>query len=426
MNVSRICIGPGEVAGYFSGLKEGLDELNVPSEHFVLMPNKFGYQESSYFLKNTYLYVAQLRNAKFSLFRWIGYFLEAFLRLCVFLYAIFRCDVFVFPGSGSFFKFNDLFILKLLKKKIIVVYLGSDARPAYLSGKHLDDLGKPFDPVQVEKEIAKQARWIRTVEKYADVIVNHTATGQLFTRNFVRLHALGMPVKNPHEKSPSNKSANVFRIVHAPSRPLAKGSMVFKKAIEDLRTEGYEIDLIELVNVPNRVVLDELSNCDLVLDELYSDVPMAMLATEAAAYAKPVIVAGYYAEQYTIDNPSCVVPPTLYVLPTEVKEAIRKLIDDEGYRLSLGKRACEFVSKYWNTRVVAENYMRLLEDTEAVKSWECNPMSLTYYWGWGLSQDNWRHQIGEFVSKCGSESLLLGHNELLKQRVLSEVKSVTI
>jgi len=426
VNVSRVCIGPGEVAGYFAGLKAGLDELNVPCEHFVLMPNKFGYQESDYFLKSTYLQLAQLRGARFSLIRSIGYFLEAFLRLCVFLYAIFRCDVFVFPGSGSFFKFNDLFILKLLKKKIIVVYLGSDARPAYLSGKHLDDLGKPFDHLKAEREVSTQSRRICKVEKYADVIVNHTATGQFFTRNFIRLHMLGMPVNKPHDKPKSREATRAVRIVHAPSRPLAKGSMIFKNAVEELRAEGYEIDLIELVNVPNSVVLKELSNCDFVLDELYSDVPMAMLATEAAIYAKPVIVGGYYAEQYKIDNPACEVPPTLYVLPSEVKEAIRKLIDDESYRLDIGRRAFDFVSKHWSTRTVAENYMRLLEGGDAVRAWECNPLSLSYYWGWGLSQDNWRHQVGSYVAKCGSKALQLEHNVHLKQRVLSEVRNSPI
>lgn len=422
MSAPRICIGPGEVAGYFSGLKAGLDELKVPCEHFVLMPNKFGYQESGYFLKSTYLQFAKLRNAKFLFIKYLGYFLEALLRLCVFLYAIIRCDVFVFPGSGSFFKFNDLFILKLLKKRIIVVYLGTDARPSYLSGKHLDDFGKPFDSTEAKRETLKQVRAISKVEKYADVIINHTATAQFFSRNFIRLHALGMPVKNHNVKLKDPEPSKVIRIVHAPSRPIAKGSMFFKQAIEELRAEGYAIDLIELVGVPNSVVLKELSNCDLVLDELYSDVPMAMLATEAAIFAKPVIVGGYYAEQYKVDNPSSEFPPALYVLPSEIKESIRKLIDDESFRLALGKQAYDFVGQCWNVRTIAKNYMHLIKYDDIPINWWVAPANLPYYWGWGLSQDNWRQQVSSYVLECGSDALQLNHNPQLKQKILNEIQ----
>jgi glycosyltransferase involved in cell wall biosynthesis len=422
----RICIGPGEVAGYFSGLKAGFDALKVQSEHFVLMPNKFAYEESSYFLKNAYSQIAKLRHAKFLYAQYLGYILEALLRLCIFSYAIVRYDAFIFPGSGSFFKFNELFFLKLLRKKIIVVYLGSDARPAYFSGKHLDDSGKPFNAKLANSETLIQAKWIKKVEKYADVIVNHTATAQFFSRNFIRLHAIGMPVKN-HTPENSNAEASITtRIVHAPSRPVAKGSMLFKQAIEELRAEGYSIELIELIGVSNSIVLKELSSCDFVIDELYSDVPMAMLATEAAALSKPVIVGGYYAEQYKIDNPSSELPPTLYVLPNEIKEAIRKLIDDENFRHDLGRRAFEFVTLHWSVSAVAKNYLRLIQNESISDNWKCNPANLHYFWGWGLSKDNWRVQTSEYISHCGAESLKLDHNPQLKQKILDEVKNFTI
>lgn len=423
MSKLRICIGPGEVAGYFSGLKAGFDELKVESKHFVLMSNKFAYEESNYPLKKVYLRLAKLRSAKFELIKRIGFISEAILRLVILFYAILRYDIFIFPGFGSFFKFNELFLLKFLGKKIIVVYLGSDARPPYLSGKHLDDSGRPFDAKLAKNETLIQAKWIKKVEKYADVIVNHTATAQLFSRNFIRLHAIGMPVKN-HQTNKINSEASITtRIVHAPSRPVAKGSILFKQAIEELRAEGYSIKLIELIGVSNHTVLKELSSCDFVIDELYSDVPMAMLATEAAAFSKPIIVGGYYADQYRIDNPSTKSPPALYVKPSEIKDAIRKLIDDEQYRLDLGKRAYDFVTNDWNVSAVAKNYLRLIQNEPILDNWKCNPASLSYIWGWGLSKDNWRAQMNAYISHCGAESLKLDHNPQLKQKILDEVKT---
>lgn len=424
MIIKRISIGPGEIGGYFSNLKAGFDEINIPSEHFVLMPNKFGYQESNYFLKNAYLLVAKLRNIKVAPIIYFGFFLEAIIRLFVFIYTLIRCDVFIIPGFGSFFKFYELPLIKFLKKKIIVVYVGSDARPAYFSGKNLDDFRQPQDRDLLKKEVLRQIAFISKVEKYADLIVNHTATAQFFERDFIRLQALGTPVRHdPKMVKSKSEHLGITRILHAPSRPHAKGSEIFKKIISELCDEGYKINLIELKDVPNSIVLNEIANCDFVLDELYSDAPLAMLGTEAAAFSKPVIVGGYYADQYRIDNPSSQSPPALYVKPSEIKDAIRKLIDDEQYRLDLGKRAYDFVTNDWNVSAVAKNYLRLIQNEPIPDNWKCNPASLSYIWGWGLSKDNWLAQMNAYISHCGAESLKLDHNPQLKQKILDEVKT---
>ena len=92
MAIKRISIGPGEVAGYFSRLKAGFDELGVPCEHFVLSANKFSYQESNYFLKTTCQRVVQLRENKNGVIRFVGRILSLCVRVAVFFYALLRRD----------------------------------------------------------------------------------------------------------------------------------------------------------------------------------------------------------------------------------------------------------------------------------------------------------------------------------------------
>lgn len=422
MAISRISIGPGEVAGYFSRLKAGFDELGVPCEHIVLSANKFSYQESDYFLKEVFLHVAPLRKSKSSLIRRFGWALEICVRLAVLLYSLVRFDVFIFAGFGSFFRFYELPLLKLFGKKIIVVYFGSDARPPLFSGRHLDDVDGFVDSVSAHVETARLVKQIQKVEQYADVIINHTATAQFFSRSFVRFVATGMPIESSNASPPDTAGeSKTIRILHAPSRPLAKGSLVFRQILDELRTEGHSIDFVELIGVPNNVVLQELQNCHFVVDELYSDVPLAMLATEAAQFGKPVVVGGYYADQFKIDNPDPELPPSLYVDPVDIKQAIRKMINDPEFRLTLGKQAQDFIQNNWGTRKVAENYLRLI-DGDIPKHWVCSPMALHYYWGWGLSKENWRKQVVEYVSRLGSDALMLNHNPKLKQRVLDEIQ----
>lgn len=418
----RISIGPGEVAGYFSRLKAGFDELGVPCEHFALSASKFSYHESDYFLKRPFLFALGMRNSNRKLLHWSGRLLSLSIRMIVFVYALVRCDVFIFNGFCSFLWFRELPLLKILGKKVLVVYLGSDSRPPIFSGRHLDDEGGYVDPTSASEEAARLLRRIRKVEQYADIIVNHTATAQFFSRLFIRFMAIGMPIESgTDEPTIATEQPCSIRILHAPSRPLAKGSDVFRQVINELRAEGYSIDFVELTGVPNSTVLQELEKCDFVVDELYSDVPMAMLATEAAMFGKPVIVGGYYAKQCRDQNQDIVFPPSYFVDPSEIKPAIRKMIDDRKFRRDLGMRAYTFIRDNWNARKVAENYL-LLIGNNIPENWVSNPRDLDYYWGWGLSKDNWREQVGSYISKLGAEALLLDHNPRLKMMVLDEIR----
>jgi glycosyltransferase involved in cell wall biosynthesis len=422
MSPRRVSIGPGEIAGYFSRLNSGFDELGIPCEHFVLTDNKFVYQESDYFLRKFFLKIVPLRKNQNVVAKNFGLCLEIIIRLFALFYAAIKCDVFIFSGFGSFLNFYELPLLRSLGKKIIVVYFGSDARPPYMSGRHLDDAGEYASTEAAFREAKKMSSKIRRVEKYATFIVNHTATAQFFKRPFVRFVAMGLPVKVDQfrcEGINDNVTAAV-RIVHAPSRPKSKGTEVIRQAIAELRGDGYNIDFIELTNVPNSTVLNELQNCDFVIDELYSDVPMAMFATEAAMFSKPAIVGGYYASQFISDNVTEMMPVSLYVDPSDVKQTIKMLLDSKETRERLGADANKFVSTHWQEKAVAQKYLRLIQN-DVAKDWVSDPLNLTYCFGWGLARENWLNLVGEYIEEMGEHALLLDHNPKLKHAVLEEL-----
>jgi hypothetical protein len=419
--IRRISLGPGDTAGYFSRLKSGFDQLGIPSEHFLLSSNKFSYHETNHFLKDFFHLITPLSKNKYPLVRHFSKILINITKAVILLYAILRCDIFIFSGFQTFFDFRELHLLKILKKKVIVVYFGSDARPPIFSGRHLDDLGNYVEPIAAFAEAMYMKRRIRTVERHADIIVNHTATAQFFSRSFIRFHAIGMPIKiDPPCKSLDIKSSPAVRILHAPSRPLAKGTKIFRKIIDQLRLEGYKIDFIELTNVPNSIVLSELHKCDFLLDELYSDVPLAMLATEAAMLHKPAIVGGYYAKDYLGDNPDSHLPPSCFVEPDKIKATIKKMIDMHSMRIDLGERSYKFVANQWSAEIVAKKFICIIRN-EIPESWIGKPKELGYYWGFGLSKDMWAEQLKKYLSVLGDGALLLEHNKELKDKVLSEI-----
>lgn len=418
----RISIGPGEIAGYCANLKSGFDALGIESEHFLLSPSKFGYTEHGHFLDKASKTSLKLRSHRFPPIRLLGFLYAVLIRLAVCIYAAARCNVFIYTGGCSFFEFLELPILKALNKKIIVIFLGSDARPPIFSGRHLDDEGGLVDPHAAFVETRKIRRNIRLIERYADHIINHTATDQFFTREYIRLAHIGLPIRMI-EQPPAVAARSAIKIVHAPSRPIAKGTPVFRKAISDLRAEGYDIDFVELIGVSNQKVLEEIASCDFILDELYSDTPMAMFATEAAMLGKPTIVGGHYASDFAHHNADVRHPPTMFVEPAEIKEAIRRLIDDQELRLSLGARAQDFIREHWNSAAVAERFLAIIEG-RADSSWTSHPGKTGYLWGWGLSKEAWHRQVRQYVEHNGFDALLLGHNRLLVEKIRKELASV--
>lgn len=418
--MTRIAIGPGEVAGYFSSLKSGFDALGIECEHFLLTPSKFRYREHRYFLDTACARALKLRASRWRPVRLIGLAYALLLRIAIFIYAIAKYDTFIFNGSWSFYKFYDLPILKLLNKKVIVIFLGSDARPPIFCGRHLDDDGDLVDPAAALVETRTIHDKARRIERFADCIVNHTATDQFFTRPYVRFAAIGLPI-SPIDGAAPTRSGRGVKIVHAPSRPLAKGSHVFRQVIDELRGEGFEIEFVELVGVTNARVLEELSSCDFILDELYSDTPMAMFATEAAMFGKPTVVGGYYSEDYDRHNPGGPRPPSLFVRPDSIKPAVRRLIEDAEFRQALGESARDFVRHEWNAMAVASRLLQVVED-RAPSDWIVRPAQEDgYIWGWGLSEAYWHQQVRKYVEHNDIDGLLLGHNPRLVDKIRAEL-----
>ena len=409
----RIAIGPGEVAGYFARLKAGFDELGVECEHFSLGVHSFGYAAEHHFLSGANAAAARLLASSNGLVRLAGRAARFLIKFAVLLYAVARYDVFIFSGSESFLRLHDLKLLKVFGRRIIVIFLGTDARPPYLSGRHLDDEGGLLDPVAGLAETREIHDRVRRMERYADCIVNHTATDQFFTRPYVRFLAIGMPIFADNTPAEEPRPHKKIRIVHAPSRPLAKGSNVFRRVVGELRAEGFEIEFVELVGVPNARVLEELRRCDFILDELYSDTPMAMFAAEAAVFGKPAVVAGYYAEDFIRDNPGPKQPPSLYVHPSKVKEAVRGLIEDEQLRLRLGEKARDFVREEWSAASVAARIVRVAGG-DVPSEWLAYPnRSQCYFWGAGLSSSDWHKQVRAYIDVNGVGGLYLSNNPSL-------------
>lgn len=323
----------------------------------------------------------------------------------------------------------ELRLFKLARKKVVFIYLGSDARPPYIDGGvmplELDASAVDYIVSLANKTLKK----ICTQERYASYIVNSPASAQFQSRRFVNWFSIGVPL-NVQRASVSVAQIDedrAVRILHSPSSVDAKGTLVIEKIVDGLRAKGYRIDFIKLAGVSNSVVHEQLMQCDFVVDQVYSDSPMAVFAAEAACFGKAAVVAGYFASFVSEFIHQEDVPPSLFILPDELSEAIERMIVDVRFREDLARRANKFVTERWAPEEVARRYLRLFDD-DVPESWYCSPSSLSYLGGWGAPRTRIQNLASLISKRHGFSVFGLDDKPLLKSQLLqlsseaSEVK----
>jgi hypothetical protein len=404
----RIFIGLTEIAGYYGQLAEGFRSHGIGVTFVDLSENPFRYGGSSSDPIARMATMASTRRAK-ALRR--GGPRAAVARIAfrlalavLFASAVARHDTFIFGFGSSFFWLRELRLLRLLGKTIVFVFNGSDARPPFIDGALMDPAhGRSIEwCVDVTQ---RRKRDIREIERNAHLVISHALYLHLFERPAAGFQVIGLPGPpgtGPEAPEPEPAS-DTIRILHSPSQRGAKGTSRIRSAVERLRADGMNLELIELHGVPNEVVHRELRRCHFVIDQLYSDGPMLSFTREAAQYSRPAIVGSYGWEEIRRLMPAGSIAPVEGCHPDELESAIRRLASDPAHRRQLGRAACEFLAG-WTPALVARRYLRLLRG-ERPAAWMCDPSAVRYMHGVGLAEERAREIVAAVIDRAGVPAL---------------------
>jgi hypothetical protein len=423
----RIFIGPSEIAGIASGLRHGFLACGVDADVVVARPHSFGYEQRQRLgLNGLWQYVGMLRNrySRGLLAGALG-IVHGALKWLVFIRALFAYDAFIYLFSKTITNTRlELMLMRAFRKRLIFVYVGSDIRPPYIGA-----IGQTFVASQrAHERLLRRARRVKqrvaVHERYADYIVNSPSTAQFHQQRFINWFSLGVPRHLTMDATillPTQVHQRI-RILHAPSKPLTKGTPIILEIIERLKAKGYDIDLVMIQNMPNSAVLEELSRCDFIVDEMYSDTPMAIFATEAAYFSKPAVIGGYFSDDVSDYIHREDIPPSMFVLPEHVEAAIERLIVDVEFRHTLGCQAKKFIDEHWSAKSVAGRYLRLIQG-DVPDAWWFYPERVLYTFGCGVASERMVTLLRSFVGHCGLSALQLSHNPGLERRFAELVAS---
>ena len=436
----RVFLGTVEIAGFYTKLASALRASGVDCAFVELLPHPFNYGfpdvETPRIVQWVQM-IARLHQALphktlFDRFRRFAlHILNLALRIALVLpWAAHRFDVFCFGFAtnivGTGWGYWDIALLRFLGKRIIFMFHGADSRPPYLTGPYVRRARSgSLDWSKALYELTCQRRReIDAINRNADVIIDASVHGHFHTRRLVDYAWIGFPC--PVETGASDSSRRLddaltrstVRILHAPSDRDAKGSDLIAACIDRLKNEGHDIEYYELHGLPNATVVRELGHCDFVIDQLYSDFPLAGFAAEAASQGKPAVVCGYVQDRNLIDR-----FPTHYCHPDELESAVRRLLLEPEYRKRLGHQAKQFVEESWAPLAVARKWQRIIDGT-IPHEWWFDPNATTYVHGGGMSEELLRETVRELVRRYGLSALELDDKPTLRDRLLKLSLSV--
>jgi hypothetical protein len=334
----------------------------------------------------------------------------------LFVWAVARHDVFVFGGRVTFARGRDLALLRLLGKRIVCVFWGSDERPAYLDGSLMaPDRGR--DVADGVALVARQKREIRRIDRWSHAVISHVLSTHLHERPVVRFSAIGLPFA-PGGSAPGPEPAGGEPVVlHAPTHPAAKGTAEIRAIVRRLHERGHRLRYDEVTGVPNHELLCRIDACAVVIDQLFSDVPSAGLATEASARARVVVVGGYGTEELRAWLPADELAPVPFVHPERVEEELAALVADREARGEIARRAAEHVVARYGPEAVAARFLRVLRD-DVPAEWMFDPRGLTYVHGACLPEARARELIRAFVAHGGPGALQVDDKPALRAALL--------
>jgi hypothetical protein len=204
------------------------------------------------------------------------------------------------------------------------------------------------------------------------------------------------------------------RVLHSPSHPVLKGSAEIRATVERLRARGVPVELVTIEGRPNAEVLEALRDCDLAVDQLYSDTPMAAFATEAASVGRPVIVGGCAAGRGAAQVAPLPLPPSVYLRPEALEPALEALAGDREQRLALGAAGAAFVAAEWSPPAVGARLLRLLRG-DIPAEWWCDPAEVDHLAGCGLPEAVARERVAALLAFGGAAALQLDDKPALER-----------
>lgn len=166
-----------------------------------------------------------------------------------------------------------------------------------------------------------------------------------------------------------------LRVLHAPNHRALKGTEYLLSAVEALRSEGKNIELIIIEKQPNAVVRQAIIDADVVADQFIIGW-YAFFAIEAMAIGRPVMcyldprLEELYITRGLYDRDEM---PIINTAHNRIKETLDWLISNRRSLEDIAKKSRSFVEKYHSLYSIGAEFDRINRQIGIQPSGYCKP-----------------------------------------------------
>lgn len=344
----------------------------------------------------------------------------------LFPYAIFmltQADLVLYNGgmtiSGTAM---ELRIARRLRTKIVSSFHGSDIRPAYLDGAWLSQTNASLK--EIRRTVRRQFKVAQRAERFSHMLVSWSGITHFILGKIYLHEQLGFPsvlqhsIKNVQTEEISSPRAHEHIVVlHMPTNRFAKGTDLILNTLEGIRLSGQEFEVRIVERVRHDQSIREIADCDLVVDQVYSDSATGVLASEASVLGKPVVVASKDQAWLTeVLGPD--LPETYFIETSMLGQELTKLIEDASVRGRAASRAAQYFQDRWNPTDVAKKYLEVLFGESPLEPYTA--ARLTAARGGFASPEFLRKVVSSYIKEYGHTALQLDGNPELRDSVVEE------
>lgn len=263
---------------------------------------------------------------------------------------------FLFDSTYSFPSGWDILLLKMLGKRVVVNFRGSEVRlhsafKARNPYHYVDE--NPNNLITKFPESAQQ-RMIDFALGVADKVIVPDPELQSYVPG-----SAVIPRSIDLQTWPNVGISNSMEplIVHAPSRPIVKGTSALLKAVERLKRSGlrFRFELIE--NLSNTQAREMYKRADIVVDQLRIGW-YGVLAVEAMALGKPVVTF----VRHDLEDQLPQKLPFAIANPDTIQNVLSRLIQDRTERQRLAADAREYCCRTHDSKTVARQFIDIYHD----------------------------------------------------------------
>jgi len=352
----KIFIGLSDMASQVSDLAKGFGELGIATHSAIIEPNLLHATRVDTVLHRDNF----VSRRKWFSTRFRNWLLYSAKRKRLMIEQSKDCDTFIFIWDTFFQDCSDLALLKKMGKKIVIFFMGSEQRWCHAYGQEMSKYEIPsyydsLNPLDIQfslKGLKRKIRYLRTAEKYADVIFSLPNQSQLALRPYQHFYI-------PADTSLIQEKAiqrQVPIVAHAPSKRSVKGTSHVLEVFKRLQAEGVRFEPLLIENVPYHEALRRYSDVDVVIGQLF--IPSGgKLERECMAAGKVVLSSVWL--KYPDDLPAqC---PMIDVNPANLYQELKDIIVDHSRRQQLAYKGRKYVEKYHALQPVCQQVLTAIE-----------------------------------------------------------------